>query len=106
MGAALAELGYDYLGVDAVHSCVEAQAKRYPNLRIAYGDCRTLASDVNVADGVVDFGGGGGGDGYDVVFDKGTADALFLYNDPDKVGLWVSRSVGQSVSRLFGLSTR
>ncbi|KAJ1454132.1 S-adenosyl-L-methionine-dependent methyltransferase [Pelagophyceae sp. CCMP2097] len=77
VGAAMIDCGALYVGIDAVEAAVVAQRLRYPNLRLHVGDARRLA-DANplIADAFGDAG-------VDIVFDKGTADSLFLYADAD-----------------------
>lgn len=57
----LAQYCKSYEGIDAVKSVVEAQRQKYPKLRWRTVDARDLDQS------------------YDIAFDKGTADALFMY---------------------------
>ncbi|KAK7242141.1 methyltransferase [Aureococcus anophagefferens] len=77
VGAGLAAVA-DYCGVDAVPACVDLQRSRFPDLRLAVADARELGA----ADGFL--ARAWGEPHADVIFDKGTFDALFLYADPDR----------------------
>lgn len=77
VGAGLAAVA-DYCGVDAVAACVDLQRSRFPDLRLAVADARELGA----ADGFL--ARAWGEPHADVIFDKGTFDALFLYADPDR----------------------
>ena len=68
VGAEIATKVAQYVGVDVVPTAVLQQRKRYPDLDLRIADARHLQAclfDLT----------------FDVVFDKGTADALFLYDD-------------------------
>ena len=96
VGAYLAEIpGLHYLGVDVVPAAIEQQRKRYPNLHLKVADARNLRHDLTQRPedttekrthgerSCSDFDGGKKNSPplFDVAFDKGTADALFIYDD-------------------------
>uniref|UniRef100_A0A7S3K1V3 Methyltransferase domain-containing protein n=1 Tax=Aureoumbra lagunensis TaxID=44058 RepID=A0A7S3K1V3_9STRA len=58
-----------YLGTDVVPEAIQQQRERYPQLDLRVADARHLTRDLPSSSY------------FDVVFDKGTADALFLYDD-------------------------
>ncbi|KAH8077004.1 methyltransferase [Aureococcus anophagefferens] len=84
VGAGLAAVA-DYCGVDAVPACVDLQRSRFPDLRLAVAD----APELGAADGFL--ARAWGEPHADVVFDKGTFDALFLYADPESAGTGAPR---------------
>jgi len=70
VGAALAALpGVHYVGVDVVPEAIRQQRRRYPHLDLRVADARHLSRDLANCPA------------FDVAFDKGTADALFIYDD-------------------------
>ncbi len=81
-----------YVGVDAVPSAVALQRRHYPDQRLFVADARDLSDRFGAVMLRDWFGEGGaaaaaaaaasGAGEIDLVVDKGTADALFLYADP------------------------
>ena len=104
-------MGFDYLGTDFDPLAVQAQRERYPALRLAVADARTLVQDLRSQDLKHDLGGGAPREeegypprppdsafdssfdlAFDLVFDKGTADALLLFERPQEaVGAYLDQ---------------
>lgn len=71
--------GFEYVGIDAISDAVLQQQRRYPTLQLAVADARTLHRDLERS-GLLS---ADRDPFYDLLFDKGTADALLLFNNPD-----------------------
>jgi hypothetical protein len=79
VGLGLVErFGFEYTGIDAIPDAVFQQQRRHPSLRLAVADARTLRRDLAQA-GLISYGSC---PPFDVLFDKGTADALLLFENP------------------------
>jgi len=72
--------GFEYVGVDVIPDAVSQQQRRYPSLKLAVADARTLREDLEHS-GLLPMDSSD--PHFDLLFDKGTADALLLFNDPD-----------------------